>query len=185
MELSKICEKIIDDAKAEASEIVEEANRKSIELINSASQNNKKKADEIIKSAPFVAKEIYEKLVSDANINSKKEILAAKRELLDDIFKKALSNLENLSLDEYKALISEKAKTLSEKTLLEVEKKFWKDITDDFLKSVNPLLSKSENYAKSGFNFVMENSYLNYDFSEIISHIREEKDSQVALVLFS
>ena len=93
MELSKICEKIITDADSEASKIVEEANRKSIELINSASQNNKKKAMELESTAPSVAKEIYEKLVSDANIKAKKEILAAKRELLDEVFKKALLNL--------------------------------------------------------------------------------------------
>lgn len=185
MELTKICEKIIDDANAQAAGIIEEANRKSIELINSASENSLKKAQQIKDSAPTLAKEVYDKLISDASIMAKKEILSEKRALLDDIFKKALSNLENLSLDEYKALISQKAKPLSEKTLIEVEKKFSSQITDEFLKSVNPLLKKSENFAVSGFNFVMESSRLNYNFSETISRIMEEKDSDVALILFS
>ena len=185
MELTKICEKIIDDANVQAAGIIEEANRKSIELINSASESNLKKAQQIKDSASFMAKEVYEKLMSDANIQSKKRLLAEKRTLVDEVFKKALSNLCNLTSEEYKALISQKAKSLSEKTLIEVEKKFSSDITNEFLKSVNPLLEKSDKFAVSGFNFVMENSRLNYDFSETISRIKEDKDSDVALILFS
>jgi len=79
----------------------------------------------------------------------------------------------------------EKAKDVSEKTQIEVEKKYAKDITDAFIKSINPLLSKSQSLAESGFNLVMESSRLNYNFSETISRIKEEKDSDVASILFS
>jgi len=185
MELTKICEKIIDDARVQAAGIIEEANRKSMELINAATEENSRKAQQIKAGAPALAKEVYDKLISDANSLTKKEILAVKRELIDSAFKKALSNLENLSLEEYKALILEKAKDVSEKTQIEVEKKYAKDITDAFIKSINPLLSKSQSLAESGFNLVMESSRLNYNFSETISRIKEEKDSDVASILFS
>lgn len=185
MELTKICEKIIDDAKVQASGIIEEANRKSVELINSATETNLKKAEQIKSGAAASAKDVYEKLISDANASKKKELLAEKRALVDAVFEKAVMNLKNLTLEEYKALISKKAELISEKAEIEVEKKYFSDITDNFIKSLNPLLTKSKTYAQSGFNFVMENSRLNYDFSETVSRIKEEKDSDVALILFS
>lgn len=185
MELSKLCEKIIDDAKVQAAGIIEDANRKSVELINSASEKNRKKAEKIKESAPASAKEKYDRIVSDASLAAKKEILAGKRKLVNLAFEKALEKLENLSSDEYKALLSEKGKDIPDNAEVEIAGKYSEDITDEFLKSVNPLLSKSEKTVSGGFNFVMKNSRLNYNFSEIAGRVMEEKDTDVASILFS
>ena len=185
MELNKICEKIINDAKVQAAGIIEDANRKSQTVISEASEKHREKAEKIKANAPLIAKETYDKMISDATLLAKKEILAGKRRLLNSVFEEALIKLRNLSSEEYKALLSVKGKAITENAEVETEKRYEKDITDEFLKSVNPLLSKSKTNAESGFNFVMESSRLNCDFSETVSRILEEKDSELASILFS
>ena len=185
MELKKICEKIIDDANIKAAGITEEANRNALELINSADKKHNEKAEKIRANAPLISKEIFDRILSDATLAAKKEILSEKRVLIASAFKKAEEKLENLSLEEYKSLLTAKAKEITAPAEVEILKKYSKDIKDEFLKSVNPLLSKSKNNAASGFNFVFESSRLNYNFSEAVSRIMEEKDSDVASILFS
>lgn len=185
MELNKICEKITEDARASADEITEAAERKAAELIKSADVKIEKDAQKITEKAPALARETYEKLISDASLLAKKQILAKKRELISSAFTDALDRLESLSADDYKKLLCKKGKEIKEKAEVEIAEKYKSDITDEFLKSVNPLLSKSEKTIDSGFCFVTGNSRFSCDFSETLERISEERAAEIASVLFS
>ena len=117
--------------------------------------------------------------------NSFDKILETKRMLINEAFEKALLKLENMTVEEYKGFISEKAKDISETASVEIAAKYADSVSDEFIHSINPKLTKSKNTVESGFNIVMDKSSLNYNFKEIIKQIAEERDSEVSSLLFS
>lgn len=185
MELSKLCEKIINDANLKAAEIANEADKKSLELISAADKKHNEKAEKIKAKAALTAKDAYDRIVSAANLSSGRKILETKRMLINEAFEKALLKLENMTVEEYKGFISEKAKDISETASVEIAAKYADSVSDEFIHSINPKLTKSKNTVESGFNIVMDKSSLNYNFKEIIKQIAEERDSEVSSLLFS
>lgn len=185
MELNELCEKIIKDASAQASEITQSADKKALELIAAADKKNNEKADALKSKASLKAKDVYDRMISSAKLENSRNLLHAKRELIEEAFQKALLKLENLSLEEYKAFITEKIKDINEPAELAVNKKYDKDIDDEFIKSVNKNITKSKFAVQSGFKITMASSCLNYDFKELTEELKTEKDSEVSSLLFS
>ena len=184
MELQKICDKIISDAQLEADKISSQAKEHAAEIITKQDLQNQDIAVELQNKAKNSGKDIYDRIISAAHLNESKRMLAKKRELLDVTFQKALTELHNMSEEDFRAFVKKVSENISENAIFVFAAEFKDKITNEFLKSVNPLFSLSDKTVESGFAVHLEKSYLNFDFSDILERLSREKDTEIANILF-
>jgi vacuolar-type H+-ATPase subunit E/Vma4 len=184
MELNKICDRIINDAKLEAEGIINDAKEKAIQIINDETQNQIDKGEEIKQKGKKNAQNIFERSVSNASFHANQSILIAKRKLIEKVFSKVLQKLNNLSKEELEAFIRMKTEGIYGKAIFIFDNNLTNKISDEFLKSINPEFSLSKEHCENGFKIVQEKTELNFDFSEMVDRLKEEYDTVVANALF-
>lgn len=105
----KIKEKIIEDARARAAQIADQARRDAQDILESASKEANLKIAEIKKTADSEGLEVYRRMMAVAGLEGRKEILRTKQELIDTVFKKAMEGICRLPDDEYQKLLEKMA----------------------------------------------------------------------------
>lgn len=87
MGFADIEKKILDSAQAEAQRILKEAKAQAAELLSQGKLNAQNRYDELIKEAHKKAEDLKRSLLTPARLEAKKELLSAKQEILDTVFK--------------------------------------------------------------------------------------------------
>ena len=90
---NKVVDKIIEDAKASAQELLDKAQKKAEEILAQAKEEQKALRKAIRAQAKEAGEMEFERLLSAERINSKKDILAKKREILDNLFSEVMEEL--------------------------------------------------------------------------------------------
>ena len=111
--IENITNRIKADVQAEIDEINAQADEQIAKINASYAQKAAKEEADILAKGDVSAKEREGRLISAAQMDSKKEILAAKQELINQTFDKALEKLQALSEDEYVELLAKLAKNAS------------------------------------------------------------------------
>lgn len=90
MSLEKILEKISSDAQTEADNIISESKRKADEIKEAARREAEELAAAMMKEAERKANLEASRLITQARLEKKINILSQKKELIDEILKKAI-----------------------------------------------------------------------------------------------
>ena len=187
MALEKILTKILEDARAEAQNLIDNASKE----VNTVLEETEKEAgllkDKIIRQAQTEEDAIARKEVIAKRLIAQKERLQEKKSQLDNCFQAALDRLLNLDSNSYRHLISNMLTEINLKEQAEIifANPDKSRITQDHIHKINPKLqlSFSENI-KAGF--MLKTKELNFDYSleNILLSLRPVLEPQVAQILF-
>ena len=89
MSLEKILERIIDDANAEAEKILQENREKADGIKKKAEKEAKESAEVLVKEAERLGQLEASRLITQARLETKINILARKKELVQEVLEKA------------------------------------------------------------------------------------------------
>lgn len=89
MSLEKILDKIIDDAKAEADKILVESRAKGEKIKEEAAKKASEAAEALVKEAERQSQLEASRLITQARLETKINILSLKRELIQEVMEKA------------------------------------------------------------------------------------------------
>lgn len=197
MAIKDIKEKIIFDAKIEANKIIDEANNKAKEI----KEKGEKEARDIkSKILNKIDQEILlkkGKIITEANLEAKKNILAAKQKIIEETFNKALEKIINLNDKPYcnfiKKIILDNIEKGDETIFISpldkdrVSKDFIRDINYELEakgKKGNLKLSPSYLQIKGGVVIGSNNIRKNSSLELIFKKVREELEIKIIQYLF-
>ena len=104
--LEKIIQQIEEEARASADAIVGEAEARAGEILTQAEKTCRETLEEAQAQAQAVREDVLKKSRSAAQMERKRQLLAAKQEVIGQIIDKALASLLNLPEEEYFALLA-------------------------------------------------------------------------------
>jgi len=197
MAIKDIKEKIISDAKIEAIKIIDETNNKAKEI----KEKGEKEARDIkSKILNKIDQEILlkkGKIITEANLEAKKNILAAKQKIIEETFNKALEKIINLNDKPYcnfiKKIILDNIEKGDETIFISpldkdrVSKDFIRDINYELEakgKKGNLKLSPSYLQIKGGVVIGSNNIRKNSSLELIFKKVREELEIKIIQYLF-
>lgn len=197
MSADKIIEKILEKANEDVALIEQETAEKvqsSVAAIERRTEltlnalKNKEKAD---------VEEVHRRSQLMTRLDSRKNILAVKRKVIDEVFDKARTALDTLDESRYEALVTKivvnGSETGTEK--LQVPEKDMKRYRDGLLNKLNAALKEAGKIGeltldeipasfKSGVMLIGEMSDVNGSFDVLIDDAREKYEREVAEMLF-
>lgn len=107
--IDKIIDRISGDAQREIDDVLAKARAEAEKITAQYQAQAKAEADDILARGQKAAVERGERLASVAQLECRKEVLAAKQEVIDEAFRLALKKLTQLPQEEYVALLSDLA----------------------------------------------------------------------------
>lgn len=197
MSADKIIEKILEKANEDVALIEQETAEKvqsSVAAIERRTEltlnalKNKEKAD---------VEEVHRRSQQMTRLDSRKNILAVKRKVIDEVFDKARTALDTLDESRYEALVTKivvnGSETGTEK--LQVPEKDMKRYRDGLLNKLNAALKEAGKIGEltldetpasfnSGVMLIGEMSDVNGSFDVLIDDAREKYEREVAEMLF-
>ncbi|MDU6784144.1 V-type ATP synthase subunit E [uncultured Peptoniphilus sp.] len=179
--LENILNKIIEDAKTKADEIIKEAEEKQHLVVEKREDDAKFLADKINEISKKEREEILKRAKSSTELKARDNILAEKHKLIDKILKKAVAELENLSEEDFIKFVKNNVKGVEDKnSILDVPSKY-----RDAVKNANLGFKVSETDVERGFVLHNGNLIYNGDFKSIVKSEREDLEKFLAEKLFS
>lgn len=181
--LDNLIQKIKLDAQSQAEVILKEADKKKEEIVNGQVNVALEEKAKIIEKAEKDAEIINSRILSNADLKVRDEILKAKQEVIDKVFLLAKEKLMNLDDKEYIEFVKNQISTLvltGEETLIVPQNR------KELIKSLGLNLNVSEKETiPSGFAVVNKNIRLNFSFETLIDFLREDLETKIAQELFS
>lgn len=162
--LEGIIKKIISDAEQKASTITENANVKSEQIAKSVQNQIAQKEQAAKEDAAQTAKIKAERIIAAAQLDGKKQYLAAKQALIDMVFNKAASRLASLDAGEYDKLILSMSKGIEGEVIL--------------------LPRDGEKGTGGGFVIKKGNIEYNFSFEALAKAAKEKLENEVVSILF-
>ena len=195
MDAEQVTEKILADARAEAEKITNEAKEKeSAEQVKFDEQ-----LDEFRKQTETLAKKASQDkkahILAAARMDIAKEYLARKRRILDEVFREAQKQLQNLSDQDYRKLCSnlilKAVETGDEEVIVDNNET---RIDHEFIKQINRKLGPgfkgnlrlSDERRNLGGGFVLRRGKIknNVSFEVLLAQARKELEIELAKELF-
>ncbi len=180
--LDNLTQKILEDAKNKASEIVEEAEKKNRSHINHRVKEANDRREKILEKAAAEAQMLKGRVISSAELKVRDEKLSAKQEVMDKVFQMAKDRLSNLDQKEYLGYVKsslEKVKTDGRPTLLVPKGKM--NQLEELSKDMELVEDPS---VKSGYILKDGEIVYNYTFDALVDEIREDLEGEIAQKLF-
>jgi V/A-type H+-transporting ATPase subunit E len=197
MSLEKIIERIEQDAKNQAEEIIKNASANSDKIIQEANERANQIKAQALEESKKQAVAHKQRLISTASLDLRKDILIEKQRAIDSAFQEAMDNLLKMRDDEYQKIIIKmilpNVLTGNEEIILSERDKT--RLGKGFLDRINNEVNKTGKrgkltIAKDSYNilggFVLRrgNVELNNSFESLFNSIREDIESEVSKVLF-
>ncbi|MEW5919465.1 MAG: V-type ATP synthase subunit E [Bacillota bacterium] len=101
----KLKEKIIAEAEAQAERVLQEARQRATEIIARGEKEGTARRETLLAQARDQAEEKKRRALTIAELDARKQILAAKEELIEDTFNQALTRLHELERKPYQELL--------------------------------------------------------------------------------
>lgn len=197
MALKDIIEKIRKDTSGQVNTILSEAKKEADSLLKEAEDRGAKDAESILKKGRADAAHRLHRMEQVASVRARKDLLATKQEIMDEVFVNALDRLANLPDKEYadllKKMVVDEAVTGDEEVLLHAS-----DITHlgkDWIAAVNSALAgmgkkgglkfSSDNLEeKGGFILKRGKVRINSTFASLVKSCRDSLEPEIAKILF-
>lgn len=187
--IQNLTDKIKEEAKVKASEILQVANLEASKIIELKQKEASKVSEEIINKANIEASAKEERIISNATLSVRNKKLQAKQEIIEKTLKRAVVLLSNLSADDYKAFVKRSIESLdlkgNEKVI--INKKSESIITEEFIKSINSNLTLSSERRQCSDGVIVERNGIetNFTFEALVNSLKDSLEFDVANKLFS
>lgn len=179
--LENILNKIIEDAKTKADEIIKEAEEKQHLVVEKREDDAKFLADKINEISKKEREDILKRAKSSAELKARDNILAEKHKLIDKVLEEAVAQLENLSEEDFIKFVKNNVQGVEDKnSILDVPSKY-----RDAVKNADLGFKVSETDVERGFVLHNGNLIYNGDFKSIVKSEREDLEKFLAEKLFS
>lgn len=191
--IKRIKERILEEARGEARKITNEAEENARKITDQAGDEAEQKKEILLEKGKKEAETRKARLISMAELEMKKELLAIKQELMEEAFQKTMERLKNMDKREYEEnlikMILDAIKTGEEEIILS---RFDHDkLSPDFLKRLNSSkeglglkLSPEEGEFTGGFILKSKGIETNNSFESIIRMEKDDIEAQIATILF-
>ena len=191
--VKNITSKILKDAEAGKENIVAVAAEEKDKIISKKVSSANEIAQEILDKAEVEAKSKKERVISSAKLKVRNNKLAAKQEIIDEVFEKSIDKLTKLSKKEFLSFVENTilSMNLTGKHTLILNEAGLKSVTPAFIEKLNKkidaqiTLSETKGNFKGGF--ILENNgiEINSTYEALVSSLRDELEFEVAKVLFN
>jgi len=198
MALKEIKEKIIAEAKEEADKIIEEANKKAQEIREKTEKEIENTRSKILNQSQQEISLKRGKIVTEANLEARKNILSTKQEMVDKAFNQALEKVTKLDLESYlnfiKKIILSNIERGNETTFVgavdkdRVTPSFIEEINEELrIKGKRGELTLSPTYLeiKGGVIIGTDNIRKNSSLELMFRKAREELEVEISQYLFA
>ena len=195
--VERIKEKILDDARLQVKNIIEQAESEAADTIRSAQQEADSKKAVLLENAEKEAVELRKRLIAVAELEGRKSKLRVKQELIEEVFAKVLEKLNNMPKDQYESILIEMVvgavQSGQEKIILSQRDK--QRVSPEFTDKINKRLSERKingNIAlatetgnfNGGFILKSGDIEVNNSFEAIIKMQRDDLEVEVVKALF-
>ncbi|MFO7951305.1 MAG: V-type ATP synthase subunit E family protein [Bacillota bacterium] len=193
----RIVQRVLDDAQANADAIKEEANKKGKSAEDEARKKAERRKEHILEQARKTADEQKGRIIGVAQLESRKDLLAAKQEMISEAFQKALDDLVNLDDQDYLAIIHDllinmtetgsETVIFSERDQKRISEDFWQQVNKDLVSKGEKgelKLSEETRDIKGGFILQSGGVEMNCSFEALLEMKRDELEPEIAGLLF-
>ena len=191
--VKNITSKILKDAEAGKENILAAAEEEKNKILSKKASAANEIAQEILQKAEADAKSKKERVISSAKLKVRNNKLAAKQEIIDEVFEKSINKLTELSKEQFLNFVKNSilSMNLAGKQTLILNETGLKFVDDSFIDELNKeakatiALSKTAGNFKGGF--ILENNgiEINSTYEALVSSLRDELEFEVAKVLFN
>ena len=191
--VKNITSKILKDAEAGKENILTAAEEEKNKILSKKASSANEIAQEILQKAEADAKSKKERVISSAKLKVRNNKLAAKQEIIDEVFEKSINKLTELSKEQFLNFVKNSilSMNLTGKQTLILNETGLKFVDDSFIDELNKetkatiALSKTAGNFKGGF--ILENNgiEINSTYEALVSSLRDELEFEVAKVLFN
>lgn len=191
--VKNITSKILKDAEARKENILAAAEEEKNKILSKKASSANEIAQEILQKAEADAKSKKERVISSAKLKVRNNKLAAKQEIIDEVFEKSINKLTELSKEQFLNFVKNSilSMNLTGKQTLILNETGLKFVDDSFIDELNKeakatiALSKTAGNFKGGF--ILENNgiEINSTYEALVSSLRDELEFEVAKVLFN
>ena len=191
--VKNITSKILKDAEAGKENILAAAEEEKNKILSKKASAANEIAQEILQKAEADAKSKKERVISSAKLKVRNNKLAAKQEIIDEVFEKSINKLTELSKEQFLNFVKNSilSMNLTGKQTLILNETGLKFVDDRFIDELNKeakatiALSKTAGNFKGGF--ILENNgiEINSTYEALVSSLRDELEFEVAKVLFN
>lgn len=191
--VKNITSKILKDAEAGKENILVAAEEEKNKILSKKASSANEIAQEILQKAEADAKSKKERVISSAKLKVRNNKLAAKQEIIDEVFEKSINKLTELSKEQFLNFVKNSilSMNLTGKQTLILNETGLKFVDDSFIDELNKeakatiALSKTAGNFKGGF--ILENNgiEINSTYEALVSSLRDELEFEVAKVLFN
>ena len=185
--------KILKDAEAGKENILAAAEEEKNKIISKKVSSANEIAQEILEKAEVEAKSKKERVISSAKLKVRNNKLAAKQEIIDEVFEKSIDKLTKLSKEDFLNFVKNaiSSMNLSGKQTLILNKQGLEFVNASFIEElnskVNAEITLSETVGNFKGGFILENNgiEINSTYEALVSSLRDELEFEVAKVLFN
>ncbi len=179
--LDNLTDKILEEAQGRAKVLVNEAQAYEKETLVKREREAKDLKEKMLEKAAFESNLLKERIVSNAEVNSRNNILAGKQKIIEMAFQKAKEKLDQLPKEEYVTFLKN---TLDSLELKGNEELLVKEEFKEEIKALNLPYGISEESAKTGFMIRDGKVAMNYNFHDLVDFYRDDLVKDVAQALF-
>ena len=186
--VKNITSKILKDAEAGKENILAAAEEEKNKILSKKASSANEIAQEILQKAEADAKSKKERVISSAKLKVRNNKLAAKQEIIDEVFEKSINKLTELSKEQFLNFVKNSILSMNltgKQTLIlnETGLKF----VDELNKEVKATIALSKTAGNFKGGFILENNgiEINSTYEALVSSLRDELEFEVAKVLFN
>ena len=185
--------KILKDAEAGKENILAAAEEEKNKILSKKVSSANEIAQEILEKAEVEAKSKKERVISSAKLKVRNNKLAAKQEIIDEVFEKSIDKLTKLSKEDFLNFVKNaiSSMNLSGKQTLILNEEGLKFVDEAFIdelnKNVDAQITLGETAGNFKGGFILENNgiEINSTYEALVSSLRDELEFEVAKVLFN
>ncbi len=195
--VEKIKEKILLDAEEKVREINDNASNQALKIINDAKELALYKSKTISEKASYDASDKKRIVNSMVELEMRKNILAAKQEVIEKVFQVAIERLNNMEASKYESIMTElilqtvksgdEHIIMSKASIEKLSSSFAERINEVLIKKGckgNLKLSEEEGSTYGGFIIRSSGIEINNSFESILRMNRDDLEPKIAELLF-
>ncbi len=193
----RIVQRILAGARSRAEAIVSEANEQAARTIARAEKTAADQQKRVFKQTGLQVEEQKRRILGAAQLEARKNMLQAKQDIIEDVFKRALHELSDMDQESYFQLLSRMILAAAEKgdetVILSLRDKeriptgFWEEINRQLQNAGQKgalVLAEETRDIPGGAVLQAGGVEINSSFSALLEMYREELEPAVAALLF-
>ncbi|MPQ42834.1 V-type ATP synthase subunit E [Clostridium tarantellae] len=196
--INNLTSKILSDAEERKASILASAEDEKNKILSKKIDKAKELEKEILVKANLESETKKERILSNAELKVRNNKLAAKQQIIDEVFVNSIDALNNLSKEAFLTFVKEsiismnisgdETLVLNSEGLSLVDDKFLKEINNALIEKGllgNLTLSKEVGSFKGGFILEKNGVEINSTYEALVNSLRDELEYEVATVLFN